>query len=376
MIDGIVTELRTDVCPASELGLDEDGLEEISSIARSFVESGPLPSCQVAIARNGRLGLFEAFGKADRQTRYATFSATKPVTNSAVWILWGEGKVAPETVVAEVVPEFGTNGKEVITVEQVMCQTAGFPHAPLDFVTARDRDARLAKFAKWRLNWEPGTASEYHPTSAHWVLAEVIERVAGEDYRTFIRRRITKPLGLKTIAVGVPRHEQGAIADLVSVGTGAGAYGETEATTEHMLNFNDPAVRELGVPAAGCYGTAGDFALLYQAFLHDPYQMWKPEILADVRSKVRNPMWDRMSKAPANISFGFHVNADAGAGSGFGPTPSERAFGWSGAGGQEAWADPASGISFSFFTNGLDQDFSAAHDRVRKVATIAACLAR
>jgi CubicO group peptidase (beta-lactamase class C family) len=371
-----VSELKNEVCTADQLGLDPAGLEEIESIARSFVESGPLPSCQVAIGRYGRLGLFAAFGQANLRTRYATYSATKPITNSAIWILWGEGKVEPETLVVDVVPEFGTNGKDVITVEQVMCQTAGFPHAPLDFVTARDRQARLAKFAKWRLNWEPGTASEYHPTSAHWVLAEVIERVSGEDYREFIRRRITTPLGLKTIAVGVPPEEQGDIADLVAVGSGAGAYGETEATTEHMLNFNDPAVRQLGVPAAGCYGTTGDFALLYQAFLHDPYHLWKPEILADVTSRVRNPMWDRMSNAPANLSFGFHVNADAGETSGFGPTPSARTFGWSGAGGQEAWADAETGISFSFFTNGLDQDFSAAHDRARKLATIAACLAR
>jgi len=53
--------------------------------------------------------------------------------------------------------------------------------APLDW---DDHPRRYTRFAQWKLNWEPGTRFEYHPTSAHWVLAELIEpaRAAGLDH--------------------------------------------------------------------------------------------------------------------------------------------------------------------------------------------------
>jgi CubicO group peptidase (beta-lactamase class C family) len=38
-----------------------------------------------------------------------------------------------------------------------------------------------------------------------------------------------------------------------------------------------------------------------------------------------------------------------------GRTVSPRAFGHNGAGGQVAWADPDSGLSFVFLTSGLDR---------------------
>ena len=371
MPDRPVTSLSHDLHPAEELGLDPAALTEIETRAQRMVDDGPWPGLQVAVARYGRLALFRGFGTVTETSRFETFSATKPVTNSAIWVLWGEGRLSPDTVAAEVVPEFGTNDKDQITVEQLMCQTAGFPHAPLDFFTAQERANRLERFAKWRLNWAPGTASEYHPTAAHWVLAEVIERTAGCDYRDFVQQRIVEPLGLPTLRLGVPLDEQGDIEDLVVVGAGAGGYGETEANVTNMLNFNHPSVRSLGIPSAGCYSTTADFALLYQAFLHDPYRIWDPEVLADVKTNVRNRLVDRMSGRPANLSFGLNVNLDAGPDGAFGSTVSPSAFGWTGAGGQEAWADPRTGISFACFTHGLDQDFPAAHKRSRELGSIA-----
>ncbi len=47
------------------------------------------------------------------------------------WLLIGEGRLDIERRVVDYVPEFGTNGKDVVTVEQVMLHTSGFPRAPL-----------------------------------------------------------------------------------------------------------------------------------------------------------------------------------------------------------------------------------------------------
>jgi CubicO group peptidase (beta-lactamase class C family) len=112
-------------------------------------------------------------------------------------MLIGEGKLDVSARVADLIPEFGTNGKEGITVEQVMLHTSGFPQAPLGPPDWYTREGRLEAFGRWRLNWEPGSTYEYHPTSAHWVLAEIIERLAGVDYRVFVRDRILEPLGME-----------------------------------------------------------------------------------------------------------------------------------------------------------------------------------
>ena len=58
--------------------------------------------------------------------------------------------------------------------------------------------------AEWTLNWEPETRFEYHATSAHWVLAEIINEVTGNDYREEIHQRVR--------ALRAARHEYHVVA--------------------------------------------------------------------------------------------------------------------------------------------------------------------
>jgi CubicO group peptidase (beta-lactamase class C family) len=284
-----------------------------------------------------------------------------------MWILMGEGAIDVTRRVADLIPEFATNGKDVITIEQVMLHTSGFPAAPFEPLEWDDRDKRLARFETWRCNWEPGTRYEYHATSAHWVLAELIERITGTGFRDFVRTRVIEPLDLPGLRVGVPAAQQGDINELVATGShatpdeleavlGIRELPVTEVTTEALLRFNAPSVRAVGVPGAGGVATAADMALFYQALMHDPVGMWKPEVLADVTAHVRNSFPDYMG-VPANRTLGLIVKGDDERSGmrGMGRTVSPRAFGHNGAGGQIAWADPETGLSFCYLTNGIDE---------------------
>jgi CubicO group peptidase (beta-lactamase class C family) len=359
--------------PVELEGVDPGRLVDLVDRARREVEDGPLPSCQLAVARHGRLVTQETIG-APEDSRYVVFSTTKALMAGAVWLLFGDGLLAPTDHVVDHLPGFGTNGKDTITVDHLLLHEAGIPHAPLGPPEWDTRETRRARFADWRLNWDPGTRVEYHPTSAHWVLAELIDAVTGLDHRRFVGERLLDPLGLERLRLGVPAEDQADIVDAVTVGsppspeeleaaTGIrgidlAGMGPAEIGEGSLLRFNEPAVRALGVPGAGAVSDAADMALFLQAMLHDPGGLWDPEVLADGTGTVHTVLEDTMLGIPANRSRGLLIAGDDGNAlrRGMGRTTSPRAFGHHGAGGQIAWADPVSGLSFCFLTNGLDAD--------------------
>jgi CubicO group peptidase (beta-lactamase class C family) len=364
--------------------LDREATDALVTRARREIDSGLLPSCQLAIAQHGEIVLDVTLGAATPDTRYVIFSCTKALVASAIWLLIGDDRLDPSVRVADVIPEFATNGKDVVTVEQLLTHTSGFPRAPLGPPDWYTREARLARFERWTLTFAPGTKFEYHPTSAHWVLAELIERISGTDYREFVRDRILDPLGLTRLALGVPEDQAGDVAELSGCGEPAtpdeleAAIGVrelplTEVTEEVLLGFNQPANLALGVPGGGGVSTAADFALFYQALLDDPSDVWSRDVRLDGISEIRNRFPDERG-VPANRTLGLVVAGDDGqsAGRGMGYTVSPATFGHNGAGGQIAWADPATGLSFVYLTNGLDRNVLREWRRTSGLASRAA----
>src|SRR5205807_8702633 len=97
--------------------------------AQREIDDG-LRACQLAVAHNGEVVWTEGFGEATADHRFLVMSATKPIVASAAWILIGDGTLELDRRVVDYIPEFGTNGKDVVTVEQVFLMIAGFPTAP------------------------------------------------------------------------------------------------------------------------------------------------------------------------------------------------------------------------------------------------------
>jgi CubicO group peptidase (beta-lactamase class C family) len=198
------------------------------------------------------------------------------------------------------------------------------------------------------------------------VLAELIEAVTGRDYRDYVRTAIIEPLGLHRLRLGVQPAEQDDIATVELVGEPP-APAEIRAlfgrdfefpmmVDESLLMFNEPAVRALGIPGGGAVATAADVAMFYQGLLRNPGEIWEPDVLADATGRVRVDYVDPITGAPANRGLGVVI---AGSGRhlpyrGMGSNVSPRAFGHQGAGGQVAWGDPGTGLSFCLLTNGLD----------------------
>jgi CubicO group peptidase (beta-lactamase class C family) len=149
------------------------------------------------------------------------------------------------------------------------------------------------------------------------------------------------------------------------------------------LVMNTAAAREVGIPAGGAVGTAADVALLYQALLHNTRGLWDAGVLADGTGTIRNthPDTERWG-IPANRTRGLVVRGDDDGAHWrmhFGPTTSPATFGHDGAGGQIAWADPATGVSFCYLTNGMEANRVTELLRCQRISeaagTVAAALA-
>ncbi|MFN8023958.1 MAG: serine hydrolase domain-containing protein [Acidimicrobiales bacterium] len=361
--------------------IDHDAVRRLLDRARREVDDGLLPSVQIALARDGELIVSETYGDATDESRYVVYSATKAFVAAAVWALIGDGLVDVDRPVAEYVPEFASNGKEAVTVEQVMLHTSGFPTAPLRPIDGDTSAGRTEAFARWRLNWAPGSTWEYHPTSAHWVLAEIIERVTGTDFRDVVQRRVTDPAGLPRVLGDVPHRaaplrlvgEPASRDELMAV-FGVPQLEVGEVTDELLLSFDEPALQRVGVPGAGGVMRAADLALFYQAVLRNPGEMWRPDVHADVTGHVRNSLPERLTGLPANRTLGLIQAGDDGQSHlrGMGRTVSARAIGHNGAKGQIGWGDPATGLSLGYCTNGLDRNEVRTPRRTTAIASLAA----
>jgi CubicO group peptidase (beta-lactamase class C family) len=383
-----------------ELGIDAEKLEMVFARAKRDVDDGTLPSAQVAVARHGKIAGMRTFGSAVQggkeqaatdDTLYHFFSSTKAVVASAVWLLFEEGQLRLDEKVADIIPEFGTNGKDVIDVETMMLMAGGFPLAPFKQDSWGDHDALIRAFSQWRLNWPVDSQYEYHATSMHWVLSEILLRRGGLMYKDFIRERITGPMGLPELFVGCPPEQQHRVADVLYTHEPVpppGGWGEV--TPELILNFNKRAVRAAGVPGGGAVASAATMALFYQPLVNggvtaDGTRVLKAETI-EFATKVRArphhidltlKLVDPSLNVNTNRALGVVVAGGDGyaAYRGFGRTCSPRAFGHGGAGGQIAWGDPETGISVGYATNGF-ADVMAQGRRITAIGSLAAnCVA-
>ena len=111
------------------VGVDPGRLRELFAFVQAQVGEGRLPGAQVAVAREGKIAGCESFGRAvqggaerpvDGGTLFCIYSSTKAVVAAAVLCLIEDGLLSIEERAAEVVPAFAGQGKDAITVEQVM----------------------------------------------------------------------------------------------------------------------------------------------------------------------------------------------------------------------------------------------------------------
>ena len=350
--------------PAS-LGFAATPLQQLDRLIRRHIEDGRYPGAQIALARHGKLALFRTYGNAKTEPRhepasdrtlFLLFSQTKVLTSCAVWTLIEEGALSFMDRITDHLREFAQRGKADITLHQVMTHQGGFPSGDVTKATWTDHARMRAEVCDFSLDWTPGTRLQYHPRAAHLTQAMVIEAVTGRDYREVIRDKVLAPLGLAgDIFVGVPESEQGRCANTY-------AAEERDNSAEFKL---------AGMPSGGGYATARGMAAFYQMLLGrgrlGEVRLLSPRLVSYVtRSHTGERGDDAMGGIPMHRGLGPHVRGDSDRIRGLGTIGAPETFGHGGAGTSYSWADPTSGVSFTYITNFVSPDpwHSARLDRV------------
>ncbi|MBW8826607.1 MAG: beta-lactamase family protein [Acidobacteria bacterium] len=334
------------------VGIHPGRLAVLIERVRQDVDHGPLPSAQIAVAKDGHLVAFESFGDTTPATRYITQSAGRPILAACAWKLMSDGLLDIDEHVADVIPEFGTNGKDVVTYRNVLTHSGGFPMAPIRYPDMTDRAKRLDWMSRWRLTFDPGTELHYHLTSAGWVIADTIEARTGMTLRDYLTKVISEPLGLD-IEVGVPVEKQAAtVAPILPlVGTPDGF----EVDPWGPWFFREPEVLAAGEPSHTICATAADVVLLFQSLYHSG--MWDPAVVELATSAVvEMPMGGDYGVKGTMTKMGLFVGRDGP------PTASDRTWGHGGAPSSLSWHDPEVDLSVAFYNNGYP---AAGYDTAR-----------
>ncbi|MDO8362808.1 MAG: serine hydrolase domain-containing protein [Actinomycetota bacterium] len=329
------------------------------------IDNGHCTAAQVAVGRQGKVVASRSFGTATDESRFALFSATKPVVAMALLPHFADGTLLLTAPVAQYIPEFGHHGKADVTVLQLLTMQGGFPQAPIGPDRWGTSEGRRAQFAEWPLAWPAGTRTEYHPVSAHWVIGELLETLNGRSYVDVVHDRVVRPAGLAPLLgmqAGTPllvrAHGQypADIADLVSTYGRADLVPAVTIGPDALLAMNDPGAQAAAVPGGGAIATATDMATLYQSFLHNTAGALPDEWLADAIGTIRNGSINVSDGVPANRTIAGYLSGSDGYHLHRWMPAAPLAFGHAGAGGQLCWADPESGLSLCFLNDTLHQD--------------------
>ncbi|HZO26985.1 MAG TPA: serine hydrolase domain-containing protein [Chloroflexota bacterium] len=365
----------------STVSLNPVAQQAVQQLLKELVSSGQETGVQVAAYQDGQLVVDVVAGLADPaagrpmtgDTLIFVWSAGKGVAATVVHALVERGRLAYDAPVARYWPEFGANGKQGVTVAHVLTHSAGVPQLPPDIT--REQLADVPGMAAWVAQqaplWEPGTKTGYHAVTFGYIVDELVRRVTGRTLDDVTRDLITGPLG---IADSVAFAVTGKLRDRQAVLDDEPGSDEALAAMppdSPFLIAGPPAVMpcaELGNRtdfqaaslAAGVTTTARALARIYAA-LGAGGELDRVRILS--RETVRRATAfqtadvDQMIGFPCPRSLGFNLGSDGPSLLG-GPT----GFGYPGAGGNLAYAEPEHRFAIAVAKNRMTQAWPAAVD--------------
>jgi uncharacterized protein YbbC (DUF1343 family) len=353
---------------AAAAGFDPARLAAIDGLVEEAIAADRMPGCVVCIGRRGGIAMLKAWGRravapADEpmttDTVFDLASLTKPVaTATAIMHLVESGRLRLADTIAAHVPEFAANGKDRLTVHDLLTHQSGLI-ADNPFEDYADGSARALERI-WNL-------APLHPAGTKFIYSDVnfivlgclVERLTGQPLDEVARQKTFTPLAMTETGYRPPEPLRARAAP-------------TEERDGHWLRgeVHDPRAWKLGGVAghAGLFGTAADLARYATMMLRggelDGVRVLAPESVAVMTRGWRIPGggirglgWDKRSPLSSNR----------------GDLLTEAAFGHGGFTGTALWIDPSLDLFVVFLSNRVHPDGKGlVNPLIARIASVAA----
>ena len=368
------------------VGFDSARLKKFDDYMQKVVADGRVAGMTTLLARHGKIVAFNTWGKAsisankamEKDTIFRVYSMTKPITGTAMMILFEEGKWRLDDPVTRYVPEFknlkvvksvNADGTMVLedmkrppTMREIMSHTAGFGYGladqhPVDklyrtkgVLSASSLKEMIDRTATIPLMFQPGTDWSY--SSAVDIQGYIVEKLTGQKFGDFMQQRIFKPLKMNDTAFSTGAAKAGRLAAVYVGDQATGKISEAkELFGNPMPDYTKPPAMESG--GGGLVSTTMDYARFSQMILNkgelDGVRILSPQsvelmgtnvIPKDVLVKSNGTSVARFNEA---VGFGldFQVVNDARAA---GTNQGNGTISWGGAAGTWFWIDPQNDV--------------------------------
>jgi uncharacterized protein YbbC (DUF1343 family) len=330
--------------PAAVVAGDYDA---IRPAVEASIRRGDLPGAVVAVLHDGKVVYREAFGnralkpEAEPMTVDTVFdmaSVTKPIAcATSAMLLVEQGKLKTDEPVATYWPEFAANGKEKITIENLLLHTSGLIADNPERDYADGPVKALERICQLKPQTPVGSAFKYSDVN-FIVLGEIVGRVSGMPLDQFAKRNIFEPLGMSQTGY---RPAESVKLNCAPTEQREGRWMRGEV--------HDPRSYALGGVAghAGLFSTADDL-LIYAKMILDygrsasGKQILKPETVKLMTTPRPVPGGQR--------AYGWDVDTSYSRNRGT-LFPRGKSFGHTGFTGTSIWIDPGTNTAVVFLSN-------------------------
>ncbi|UWU83377.1 beta-lactamase family protein [Bradyrhizobium yuanmingense] len=359
---------------ADEVGVSPQRLAKLDEFFAREITSKRVPGAVIAIARDGKLIHYKAYGQLDpvkgRPMRldaiFALASMTKPMVAVAGLILMEQGRLPLRARLADYYPEFanmkvgvpqhdGSLGFQsqnaAIYIHDLYRHTSGLTYgAPADSSdqVARlypdfaapplraDKQAFIEAITKLPLAHQPGTAFEYGFSTD--VLGAVVEQVSEQRLGAYLASNLWKPIEMQDATFHLSQSQRGRLAHPFP--------GDPLTGKPQQIELLESETKFDGGGACA-FATVGDYVRFGQMLLNggelDGERILGPRT---VRHMISNHLGPGIKNKVANVEahragFGFGLGVAVRTTEGLSAVPGNPGeFTWTGAYGTQFFCDP------------------------------------
>jgi len=263
---------------AADVGMSQARLHDVAARVQNRIDRGLMPGAVVLVARHGRVVLHQAMGAREsgkdamtKDTLFDLESNTKVLATAISYMLLVERRVVSlSDPIAKFLPNFATNGKEHVTLRDMLRYSSGLPidinlpGAP-NLADVPSPSALWTLMEETPLEYPTGTKVEYSDLT-YRLLGHTFEAITGQNLQQFAKANVWSKLGMTRTTYN-PLDNGFTVSDTAA--TGPGSWNLRIGTIRGVVEDDFDWVMGGIVGCDGLFSTARDIAVFLQMILND-----------------------------------------------------------------------------------------------------------